>query len=74
MSETRKDLVTDERLLRNVREARACGFDFACSECGCGIEDDSDAHDSLCSRNPERDAYLARAEAWAARQREAATS
>lgn len=43
----------DDRFLRNVKEARYCGYAFVCAECGCGIQDESDMHDPLCPDYPE---------------------
>lgn len=35
----------EKALLRNLNEARECGYDLACPVCGAGITDDSDMHD-----------------------------
>jgi hypothetical protein len=32
--------ISDERLLRNVRDARDNGYDLVCAECGVGMTDD----------------------------------
>ena len=37
--------------IENVTEARANGFDVACVECGVGIYDESDEHESWCKQN-----------------------
>ena len=37
----------------NVTEARANGFDVACVECGVGIYDESDAHETWCKLGRE---------------------
>jgi hypothetical protein len=36
--------------VRNVKEARTFGYDEVCSECGAGLTDDTDQHDTRCSR------------------------
>lgn len=60
--------IANERFLANVREARVCGYDLVCSECGCGITDDTDAHDLVCPLNPELAENTAIAERWLAKQ------
>jgi hypothetical protein len=40
----------DAVFLSNVADARENGFEFVCSECGSGIYDENDMHDSWCSR------------------------
>ena len=42
-------VLTDEKFMANVREARENGHDIVCVECGSGIFDDSDIHDRECS-------------------------
>jgi hypothetical protein len=69
MSGERREPYDDERFLRNVREARANGFDLCCSDCGSGIQDDSDGHEMFCPQNPDIDENVERAERWAAKQR-----
>lgn len=63
--------LADDRFMRNVKEARSCGFDLCCPYCGQGILDDSDAHDTFCPLNPEYAENQARAERWAEKQLEA---
>lgn len=46
----REPSVDDETVIDNVHEARANGFDLCCSECGVGINDASDMHESRCSQ------------------------
>lgn len=36
------------RFIENITEARANGYEFACTECGMGIFDDNDEHESGC--------------------------
>jgi hypothetical protein len=60
--------MSDDRFLKNVREARENGYDLCCSECGAGIYDDSDDHDFYCSHNPEKAKNEARRASWIAKQ------
>jgi hypothetical protein len=39
--------------LLNLKEARENGYELVCAECGVGINDDSDWHDSGCPEYPE---------------------
>jgi hypothetical protein len=49
---TKSTLDDDYKLrtfLENAVEARENGYDFVCAECGAGIFDDGDMHDTSCS-------------------------
>ena len=52
MDDTLKRFV-EERFWKNVREARANGFDLLCAVCGIGIHDDSDTHEPWCPQSGE---------------------
>lgn len=43
-----------ERFMKNVEDARDCGFDVVCSECGVGIADETDTHDTGCPLHEKR--------------------
>ncbi len=57
-----------DRFMRNVKEARECGYDLVCVLCGCGMNDgdfeDADMHEWDCenrgrNRDEEMAAFLA---------------
>jgi len=57
-----------ERFMDNVKEARVCGYDLVCAQCGCGMEDadfeDAELHEYDCpnrgrDRAAEMQAFLA---------------
>lgn len=54
---------TEKIFLRNVKEARECGYDLLCAVCGVGIYDDSDEHEAWCpqSRSELREGHPYRA-------------
>jgi hypothetical protein len=58
--------MNDDRFMKNIADARENGYDICCVDCGVGLFDDSDEHDTYCPRNPDVEANLERAREYAA--------
>jgi hypothetical protein len=58
--------MNNDRFLDNVAEARENGYDLCCVDCGVGLFDDTDEHDTYCPRNPNVKANFERAAQYAA--------
>jgi hypothetical protein len=65
--------ISDEKLVKNAREAQKLGFDICCSSCGQPFDlydEDENYHEMFCPNNPDLEQNRETAHRWAEKQKE----